>query len=410
MAEGDKTPQKSEAEQALETQKRLAILQKEIAEAKTATAVAEAAALKAKLPATETTGQEGKVTADANAGYYAIVLAYKSLGLAAKDIANKICAVSDIKKKTVVLLDDTDLAASAARWNMIDVQFKRYKAAFEYWKNHGDPPKKIYKRIPIEHPAPVLVAAPAIFGTAMDILGAAPAILGTIVDIARFFKQGVTLKGVTVTLDEQALRSAIAQELLQSSLCPKAILNPSMALVSFNAFQEEVLQLGQIRQDGKSRQAELKAMYNDRISALEEGGEPNERTQAQIESLTQNRNEIDAEISTVLTGSATFLTFLTTADDKGLTPLDKVGLIDVILKNRDDGLLLKTDIVSKGGEMQTTSGGIFSSGNAGYMGSATVTFQLSTYDGELLKAGLGTHTQTRKTIRKNGFSDISEAQ
>ncbi|MEP7012174.1 MAG: hypothetical protein ABJC13_17770 [Acidobacteriota bacterium] len=240
MADEAKDPRitELEAEVARATlEKNLATLRKEAAEAQQAELVAT-------LPKTTTKGVTGDVTTKDGAGYFAEILAYRTLKVASGQVAE--ATKGKTSEKTVVLTDQFDLAANDALWQLIDLKFSDFEKRFTWLLDTRYKPKDDGSFDLTTQQGGILA------------LVALPAILGAAADIAAFFRVNRDLIGRLVTLSSRALLAEMAAAVRVNC---KEVIIPGFHVGGQGLLYKRLGDLQGLRQ----RTAELRAKLQDQI-------------------------------------------------------------------------------------------------------------------------------------------------
>jgi hypothetical protein len=132
----------------------------------------------------------------ANAGYYAEILAYEAMEDGAKEIAEKL--KKNLSTGPLIILGNVDLAEELMLWNLLDIKLTAVNTALQTTLGKYS--------VSREMPDIKLVESRAF-------LAAAPTILGAAADIAAFFRTDRTITAKAITINEQALIFAVANEI-----------------------------------------------------------------------------------------------------------------------------------------------------------------------------------------------------
>jgi hypothetical protein len=324
-------PAKSEEQKRLEEEKALATLRKEIAEA-------ERAALEAKLPSSDTKGVDGTVTLAENAGSYVEILAYKTLSESAEEIHRRIRAVAP---GALVLVDDPEVGRAGALREVIDLRLTDFAVGFD---------ELIRKYSPKPPAAPEAAALP--------LLALLPSLLGAAADVASFFRVNRKLTGREVNVDNEGLLAETARVLVANG---RTVMIPSLAIGAPSSLARR-----------------LSALWAQR----REAGELREKIKADENAWKEAKG--DFEILDAFEAYAATLT--ATPSGGGPSPLESVAAVDRLHED-PDARLLYVNVVSQGGEVETTEG-TFKKGKITFIAGTVVTFFLIGRDGELLASGL----------------------
>jgi hypothetical protein len=337
-------PPKDPAVLAREKERDLAVLEKEIAEAKQAEAAAEA-------PDSTTKGKEGTVTlGETKAGYFAEVLAYKTLTGAARDIAAKVSCDAD---RRVLITDQLDLSQTASLWNLLDLKVRQQELVLDNLdRTHDDKGEKLTE------------------SAALTIL---PALLGAAADVASFFKTNQELYARTFTLNNQALIAEVSGALLAKN-CGVAL--PGLDISSTGNLRERISKLFDQKRALQEKLSSIGKAHQERMDKLE----GNDKAVAAVrqqwlgisEKFAAAFKTFDALMETILTPSE--------ADQK--SPLEVVALIDSIRAKKDNPLLLFASIVSQGGDVEITTS-VWTGGRVSFIGGSVTVFFVTDSKGNL---------------------------
>jgi hypothetical protein len=355
-------------------QKNLRILEAKVKEAEKDAIRAEIEAKRAAFPAEissespelSSAGAEGeisgKISIESGAGYYAEICAYKAL----KDVADKIATKvkEDVKDKKVILIKDENFTSKVALW--LNIQF-RIKTIIEEIQTNIDEAKKIMKDE---------VGAREVATTLAAISG----ILAALTEIAKYFKADFALKSKTIDVDERALIAEMAAKLKGEV--------SELILLGFTT-SSELTNVGLI--------AELQEKREDCLATINEVDEwlndPNHQEHPNKTDLVNIRKEMDE----LLKGLNNFLDYLSLKPDKGLSPIEMIFEIDLILNNKD-ALVLSVFIASKGADIETYQHSI-KNNQIIFNGGVVVGYFLTNQDGKCLCAGteIGFNSKRKKT-------------
>ena len=445
-ATSEKDPRLVEAE----LRANIAEQEKKAAEAEQAVAVARRAKAIAVFPATETAGVDGSVSVSESAGYFAEVLAYDSLDAATETIAQDVSsAISRDLARTsgaaaqasqaVILIDDLDLSTQAVLHTFISSEIKRTIDRLEAVKSN-----RIIGSYTVDDNRNLFTSPPEAVGV-LAALSAIPALLGTGRDIARFFQTEISISDVSVSLEDNALKSGLVSSLLTESVSivlPHANANP---LGSFASKYEElrglrtelddmrlvaniraetrmttlVTQKSAVDANLSSLENELEelkklsAPNSDQLRRLrilsEDGGELDREKEKAVRiansiiSLQRQKSTVISVLSAAIKEADDVSSYLTTANAAGVTPFQAVGIIDTI-KSNPNHYLLFADIVSHGGEIQTKKTSF--SGSINYIGGAIVSYILVDQSGDLIAADNVAKVDTHRVSRRNSIAEI----
>jgi hypothetical protein len=371
-------------------------LEKELAEARQAVAVAERAEFDAQLPKTQTKGPEGSVTLQAGAGYFSEILAYRTLSETSQYVADLIDTKltdstnpNNLTKFTVILTDQFDLSVNDALWQLIDVKLKDFDGRFDatlarYQKADG---------------TLNLVQAEAVPAALL----AVPAILGAAADIAAFFRVNREIAGRTVTLSSRALLANMASAIIKKG---NAVIIPALRiggqgtlfsrLSDLQAKRRSLVTLRErIRDEIKPNPALVEQLGVELTAKRAELAKIKEKDpkdpgvsqiQEQIEAIDQKRADegrriarwkrVTDEIDPLIQEFNALETTLTSRPTgQSQSPLEAVATIDIIRSKGDEAKVLYVSVVSQGGEVEITKSA-WTSGRISYVGGSVVSFFL----------------------------------
>lgn len=386
-------PATNPALQALNDELALAKARAEIAEQKQKQAEAERDAEKAGLPASETKGLDGKVTVGEGAGYFAEILAYKSLEQAADQITlemNKHCESG----LPVVLTDQFDLGQTASLWTLITTKLDRIDDVFKRLNKDYEDNGKTRNESP---------------------LTLLPTLLGAAADVASFFKVNREIYARTFTINNKALTALVARRLTFAGCRVKVPdLDISANGVLYAKFQNLALERQKLGEKYKEVEETFKqpvAQLAELIAAItkleaerkrlkQADGNESEiakldtqiaaaKQEIAVKNLEENaeawqraKTEFDAAFKAA---DATFETLSSPPEKGQKSPLEVVALIDTI-KSVCGAHVLYLSIASQGGEVEVTTS-IWTGGRVSYIGGSVTVFYVTDLDGGLKAAG-----------------------
>jgi hypothetical protein len=416
-----KPAEKTENEIALEN----ANLKKALAEADKATAEASKAAAEARkaeseldLPTSETKGLPGTVTVGEGVGYFAEILAYTSMNNCAMDIAAKLKGKLT-PKDHLIILGQADLGEEAALWNLLKI---KTDAVFQTL----DQSIALYENYNIDRNESVLA-----------ILAAAPAILGAAAEIAGFFKVNRTLSNRAVAVNEQALFSAVANEIHNTDQTITIIL-PKCNLSGDGEIQKKIWEilgkrdslitikekLNQKFNEVIQKQAETlkkleakKAVLNKKIDkAIADGSSTTilEKELLNIElgignatAYERDKTAIMARLDKEVAATDALITVITEKPADKPSVLESIAVIEQI-KSEPKAKLLYVLTVSQGGEVETSQA-TFSQGRISYIGGVVVSFILTESNGKYIASGNEQKVKQASFKRKEGPGNLENS-
>lgn len=333
---------KSEEEQRLEEEKRLAVLRKEIA-------VAEKEELAAKLPSSETLGKDGTVSLAESAGYYAEVLAYKTLTASAEAITQQ--AKPHIQGRTVILVDEHETGKAAALWELIYSQLERFDKSFDALLAKYRPPE---------------VEKEFVAAVGLPLLAALPSLLGAAADVASFFRVNRKLTGRKVELSNEALLAETARVLQDKG---HQVVLPDLKMGGPGKLMRLLAQVRTKFHDADVLRNEIKA------------DEEKWKKAAADFKLLDAFDAFAAKLTAAPAGGAA-------------SPLESVATIDW-MREDPDARLLYVKVVSQGGDVETTEG-TFRKGKITFLAGTVVVFFLLDGNGVLLASGTVAKRETER--------------
>lgn len=366
---------------------------KTIAEAEKATAEADKAAFMAQLPTSSSKPLEGKIELDDKAGYFADLLAYRTLKSAAADIST-VVAGNLTGDKRVFLTTRTDWQQAGTQVADIKGRFKTFGVFYDELAKHTIQPDGTIIR---QEVAPLAA------------LAAAPAVLGVIADVAAFFRKDRTIKGRTMTLNLTALLAEVAQSLRD------VMATPVLPSLNLDADTEIVREFTTLR--GKDDGARLKRFDIERlitrltaeISTLEAklkaeqdklAAIPKERTverqnqEAEVKKAQEpldkakqkkeNAEKVKGYFDSVMIPFAEFAARLSTIPDGGsVSPLAALSEASLMANQQN---LLFISVVSQGGEFEARKS-IWTNGKTYHRAGTVCTYILFRPSGEIASSG-----------------------
>lgn len=394
---------KSQIEKEIELanqRKVLAETQKAEAEALRAVAEAKKAEAALRLPSTSTKGLQGDVKIEAGAGYYAEILAYESLNECARQIALELKDKLNPQGDSLIILGQTDLGEEAALWDLLKIKID---AVNETLRNSI----KAYSDYDISKKESVIGV--------LGVLAAASPILGAAADIAAFFKVDRSLTNRAVTINRQALFSAVANE-IQDKSSALTIIFPECNLASegeihkgIKEIMEKRIRLLEIKDSlnanfdtklnedaeklirSKAKKEVLnktidKAIADDKSTAELEGKlEQIELDISNASEYERNRTTIVGRLDKEIAAADALIASITEKPADKLSVLESVAVIEQI-KSVPNAKLLYLLTVSQGGEVETSQA-TFSQGRVSYIGGVVVSFILTEKDGRYIASG-----------------------
>ncbi len=419
MAQNVKSEVQAEIKEKTQLEKEVEIAKqkKELAEAQKAEAEALKAAAEAKLPSTETKGLSGTVTINQGAGYYAEILAYEAMNDCAEEIAKKVKDKLGSQNDTLIIIGQTDLTEQAALYSLLKLKI-------------DDANKVLDKTLETytKQPKPQMQPRPERIG----VLAAAPTILGAASDIAAFFKTDRTITSRTITLNEQALLSAVANKIYTTNEKLKIILpklnfaGNGVLFTNIQKLMDKRSQLMKIKEDSIAKfdsdimakaneLTRLKTKKNAQNKIIDTAIADNKPTDDLIEKLEEIDSRIDilsvperdrialiTSIDKVIVIVDDLIKTITEKSPDKLSPLERVTVIEQI-NGIPDAKLLYLLTVSQGGEVETSKSP-FTQGRISYIGGAVISYILTEKDGTYLYSGNVSNIQNKTFKRKNGIN------
>lgn len=365
-----------------------------IAKAKKDIAEADKATFAAQLPAPSTKPLEGKTDLDDKTGYFADLLAYRSLKTAAQGIVESL-ATKLSPEEPVFLVTKTDWQQGAVQLAEVNSRLATFNEYFEKL----DPGAV--------SDAGVTVAARE--ATSLAALAAAPAVLGAIADVAALFREDRTIKGRAVTLNQTALLADVAAELRQrkvTTFLPSLNLNPSSGIV--RAFIETrkkdtvarqkrseieramtllATRINTLETELKAAQQKLASIPNEQADQRPAQEHEIQKLKDQLEALKHqksNNEAIKAPFDAVISAFGEFALKLSSVPAGGtVSPLDTLAEISLLAGHKQ---LLYVSIVSQGGEVEARRS-IWRSGRIYHRGGVVCAYMLFQPTGAIVSSG-----------------------
>jgi hypothetical protein len=355
---------------ALEREKKIAQLKKEVAEAKRD-------ALLAQLPSSASTkGATGTVELKAKAGYFAELIAYQTLATAATEIAKDL---GEGSQQTIVLTHVLDLSQRAQLWRLVKTRLEAFERRFDdLLKTTRD----------IQRPEDWKAVE-----RVRTLTAALPALLGGIADIAAFFKVDREFSARDVKLDENALLAEVAAALRRKGW---SVFLPSLDISVRGTLLEKLDRLAAKRTETAKRRRDLEVLLKPYLDDLAKLGKTLDAKTADLEKLkaatssdresvkraTEEVEELETQLQP-LADLETFWKRLATDFDALLSGYDEyqktltegsvgkpsvvetLAVVDVI-QSQERAHRLLVGIVSQGAEIHVTTGVWF--GRISYVG------------------------------------------
>jgi len=421
----DKDADKSEAkpkteieiqiEQA-ENEKKLLTLQKEIAEAKKAIREVD-------LPETKTIGLEGAIKVNKGAGYYAELLAYKSLDQLSAALSKDL---ADVLTDKVILTDNFELSNQSARWDIISAALDDMHAELdsleEDYKDGSESTFDVSAR------KESLSAA----------LTAAPAFLGSIADLTKFFRTDREVTNREIELTNRSLIASLAAALFhkgkgEAENDALTIILPNLQLHSEGQLVKRTQDLISKRRDALNAREKLRQQYQiitkglapakikekalvAEVAKLEKEGKDATQKKEELADLRlkiarfgQYENDwklIDARFDNAIKSAKTLVDTMTTRPAKGPSPLEAVATIDLI-KKHNEAMILYVEIASKGSEIEIIKR-VFWQDRVSYLGGVVVNYFLFDKDGTYKASGVKSSVTTASAQNKAEFKELEE--
>ncbi len=386
----DDTAAKDPVLEALEREKEISTLKKEIAENQQKT-------LAATLPSSTTTGKTGKADFKVKSGYYAEILAYEALADAAGEIAQRTQKPAGGTPRLIVTTK-IDVAKEGQRWHLIKTRLDDFASRFD--KLLHDYPEDFDVRSSVK---------PEAVATA---LAALPAVLGAAADVAAFFRTDLTVTAVEVTLAESALLAEVAQQVQAQGW---AVFLPSLSFdrgVLVTQLDGLLTRRGEVagRKDALGAQiktdlvklAGLRTQVVEAKAALQAAKKKKPADAAAVAAAEQRVQElggrvfplarIESEWNNIagrfdahLTGFDALVSALTVGAAGKPAPIEAVQTFDLI-KSQSGADLLYVEVSSQGGEIHVVEKS-FAAARISYLAGAVCSFFQTGPAGELRVSG-----------------------
>lgn len=404
--------------------------EKAIAEAKKEIAEAERDTAAAGRSQSETDGLEGDVSLETDTtklGYFAEVLAYRSLADSADAIDEMVrtrTAQLEIDEENIVIAKTLSSIEHSALWKLIDIKLGEFGDHFENLREaYGDQPK---------HAAQGTIS----LSSGLDSVSAG---LGGLADIAAFFKTNTKLFARDVDLDNQALVAEVAMRLLEEKDNKKfRVFLPELDTEGTGSLFVYLHKLVKERGELTSLLNSLEEKYakdvtahkriSTRISGKEKelnslrGAKPPvpekiSKAEKELEALTKSREPYEennqrwkdssSAIKRATNSFDQFYAKITSPPKAGdKSPMEVVAAIDA-LKTKAGSLFLSIQVVSDGAEVGVTES-IWTGGRVNYIGGTVSVYFLTKGQGEVLGAGSAAHHRSGVYGNRRGVRTLKE--
>lgn len=424
-----------------------------IAEEEQKIAEAEAARQRAKLPQTETQGLAGEVKVNEGAGYYATILAYRTLTDAATTIAAELAGV-DGEVDHLLITTDRDVLKASGLWNATRLRLEDFrnvlsvlKAEYPCATPHPDGGLQTDADGPCPEKATIDAARQEAAGALLDTAAAG---LGAADDIASFFKTNRDLYDVEVELADVALLAEVARaakgdkgdEEGEDGEDNEDKNHKSVHLVGYNVTSVGELsklleELMGDKRDLADRRHRLQKQLDPDLTALAAKRKEKLKFEKQLEELGEeatkpDREALEGQIASLEDGmeplanaEETWLEAKSRLDgplaafdglaESLLTPpakdrktvMEVIAPIDVLRAKTGRRIVLFVDIVSQGGELHTTKRPL-SEGRIHYLGGSVVVYVAVELDGTYLVSGMVPNTAAESFRAGAGIEQLVE--
>ena len=385
----------------LQKEKTKAELEADIAEAKKREAQAEND--EAGIGAGSTKPLEGTVTLNEGAGYFSEILAYRSMAHAATSIAKKVVAANETPSKTIIVTDQTDMAAVNALWNLVVKQIEIVRGQM---RATG---KKFQNPSGADDQQEVLDLTPA---------SSVAAGLSSIADILGYFREDTSFTKYDVTLNNKALVAEVASAILAESPDTKIVI-PAYGFGDDGQIVTGLGELAILRNDLQILLDAIKSFHKDKMSQLKRLQDSSAKKKSELAALQKKKpvdaaavaklkREIEArstqikllndspetkyvraaemEIPKAIEGYESLVTTLVQPRNEGeKAPLERLSDVDALRADRD-ALYLIVNVVGQGGEVEITKS-IWTGGRISYIGGSTTMFFLVDSGGTVSASG-----------------------
>ena len=401
-------------------------LEAEIAKLKAETAQHRKAEAEAK--GSDKKGLEGIVDLGEGAGYFAAVLAYESIDMAAEEIAKDMEGKLD---SMTMLTTMPNLNEAWATWEAVNIKIKASKQAVENftmlvgkWNNElcNKPDSSFLETLLFDGANNVqelldsnvfsLISSTS-NAAGIELIGA-KSTLGALADVFSFFRTNKTLRAYALESNDRVLLAKVAEKLLATK---KQIVAPELyvgrgdwAQKQMAPLLDQYAQVGQLQRKilfcNATVAAKIKKLRND-LAAIKKNEESADKTEvaARVEQLEaalgleQLRSDVLSFVKgTVEEGTTEIqkaiddlsIYMITPSESSPITPLEIIAIIDRIQgKQPSVSHILFLNIIDQGGEVHLTKS-VWTGGGVSYIGGSTVVYFLATPDGELKAAGTKT--------------------
>jgi len=390
--------------EALERQQKIAELKQKIAEAEKATVAA-------KLPTTEGSGVGGDVTFGEGSGYFAELLAYQSMLVAADRIGDRIGSPDGDKE--VLLVVDEDLALQSQLWEIAKTRLE-------------DANKRLQD---------LVTATENVDFTQREAVAAAlttaSALLGAAADIASFFRSDLAVTAREVSVTSTALLAATAKELASRGwkpLVPSSNLQKSTLLTKTETLlktrrelvrqrrtleaqvQPDLLKLAQRRLELETAEEVLKKAMAKKPAdskAVDAAQAEVLRIKGEIIPLANKKARWDSlarEIDATLDATDALVKALVEGPEGKPSAIEATAAAD-LAKSDKKPAILRLETSSQGGEMHVTKSAWKT--RLTYVGGVAVSYLLTDQAAHVTASGVVAVPQVRTTGVKDSAQQLT---
>jgi len=266
-----------------------------------------------------------------------------------------------------------------------------------------------------------------------------PLVLGALSDITSFFKTDYILKNVDTSVDLLALQSIVARELKSeyesvdvllpegsfksdgklANLLTNIVTNRGQ-LSKVNEIMKAVLAKDNLELEDKisllnieiaieteiikklisaiSKDSDIKTMIEDHLSTKKSLLSALSDTQA----LKKDNNLVVNHIQKLIDAADDVISFVSTENSNGLSPLDQVSVIDQIKQAGNESIILYLNAVLSGGEAETSKS-VFSQGKISYIGGTIINYIFYSSNGKILDLGVYRKIKSKVFKRRKGI-------
>jgi hypothetical protein len=407
------TPEPSPEEAALQDRKRLAELQRDIAQA-------DQARREAELPVGGATTLAGTTTLDDKAGYLAEMVAYEAMTSCAAQIAGQIRGLR-LGRCKILLVDSLSFIGDDYHLLQINLRLELFGEAFMQLEGRLKEP---------EAPAGALGGAAATLASLSSLASLMAGLLG-------HFRSNYELKGRAVALSDEALQAKVAGELLRDPPPGLTLERLSFGLLQETRIVERLRHLFRRRFALEAQSERIAARLPVQEQLVAEFRAAIEAKQAELDALAANdagRAPLEQQIADAkrrlapeeaalkrLQGdlaewqavSKAFDAFLdSTVTPQGgeqQTPALLLAMLRERIRERKVTHLLHLQIVSSGGETITRQN-LFRRGRVTFLGGCVAAYSLANLRGELLAAGAPSAAARLDYLLGSGAATLSAVE